>query len=519
MSNPVRPAAVFVLACLAVAASAAAHEGWVGAADLDGRAIYVRLLLGEAPKLHAPQLGLSLADASVEAEGAALRVSAEGPGEPARIVARRDGEELRGEVWLGERRGPFRARRYAIVEPGTFRPYAGSYELAADRVVVFTDLGPNLGIVDLATGEEGTMWPIPGRPEAFFRGLPLDPPASTAGPALEVEFLPAAGGVRWMESGKPTLVGRPVRLFDDTDVTFTNGAVRLAGTLKRPRSPGPHPAIAIVHGAGSHTRHSHAAIQALYAAHGVAVLAYDKRGSGESQGDGETATFEELSGDAAAAIELLVRDPGIDARRVGLWGHSQGGWLAPLAATRSSAVRFLILVSGTTWRAGPQTSYWTERSLRAAGRPEAEVAAAVAYMRRVVAVADAGGKGWDELAPAVEEARRAPWGESTVLPASREDLLAWQGYAFDPIPVLRRVRVPTLAVWGLGDVNVPPEASARELRAIFQETGVPLRVESFPGADHELKLTTTGNPDDWPTSAGYPAGYFRLLVEWVRGLH
>src|SRR5262249_47623882 len=124
-----------------------------------------------------------------------------------------------------------------------------------------------------------------------------------------------------------------------------------SGTLSLPTGAGPHPAVAWVQGSGPTTRDYLPDLQALLLRHGVAVLAYDKRGIGQSSGayPGASPTaraIDVLARDAAAAVRFLAAEPEIDRARVGLAGHSQAGWIVPLAASRERLAHFLVTFSG-----------------------------------------------------------------------------------------------------------------------------------------------------------------------------
>src|SRR5262245_47108029 len=136
--------------------------------------------------------------------------------------------------------------------------------------------------------------------------------------------------------------------YGKEEIRFRNGAVSLAGTLVAPLAGGPHPAVVLVQGSGPQGRADwhYRSLGDFFARHGIAALVYDKRGVGGSTGDHEAATFEDLAGDAASAVRFLAARKEIDRRRIGMLGSSQGGWLAPLAASRAGGVAFLILDKG-----------------------------------------------------------------------------------------------------------------------------------------------------------------------------
>ena len=134
-------------------------------------------------------------------------------------------------------------------------------------------------------------------------------------------------------------------LIHEEVVMFHNGEVTLGGTLLLPETPRPCPGVALVHGSGDDTRDDYRVFARYFAERGIATLIYDKRGVGASTGSWRAGTFTELAGDALAAVRLLAQRGDIDSRRIGLWGCSEGGWVAPLAASQSPDVRFLVAIS------------------------------------------------------------------------------------------------------------------------------------------------------------------------------
>src|SRR6267154_2951537 len=132
------------------------------------------------------------------------------------------------------------------------------------------------------------------------------------------------------------LVERPTekRGTSEKAVHFASGDITLAGTLVLPERSQPHPAVVLFHGSGPQKRDLFTA--RWFAAEGIAALAYDKRGVGESGGDFRKVPFMELCDDGLGAIKYLKSRKEIDAKRIGVWGLSQGGWLGPLAASRSA---------------------------------------------------------------------------------------------------------------------------------------------------------------------------------------
>jgi len=140
-------------------------------------------------------------------------------------------------------------------------------------------------------------------------------------------------------------LGHPVRRrieFAGSDGT------RLAGTLTPPPGTAQFPAVVAVHAAGGGTRDAplHRHLASFLPSLGVATFSYDRRGEGASDGR-PGAPLAVLAGDARAALSALARQPGVRPSRIGLWGHSQGGWIAPMAAAGNDMAAFLIVVAGS----------------------------------------------------------------------------------------------------------------------------------------------------------------------------
>jgi dienelactone hydrolase len=303
----------------------------------------------------------------------------------------------------------------------------------------------------------------------------------------------------------------------EEEVRFRNGAIELSGTLHLPRRvTGAVPAAVIVHGSGRATRKEPAFYARLYARHGIAALAYDKRGSGRSAGELYAAHYEDLARDAAAAIAFLRNRPEIDPRRIGILGFSEGEWVGLLAAGMTPDLSFLAIVSPSGRSPAAQVAYELEAGLRAEGFDDDAVARAAAlngrlfdYQRR--------GEGAEALRRDLADARAEPWSGPAELPGelySFEDYAWWRSVMdFDPIPHWRRVACPVLLVSGGRDLKSPVRDSQERIRRALLEGGNGrFTGRVFEDAGHGLV--------EWWLPAGmppprFPAGYPRLLVEWV----
>jgi uncharacterized protein len=149
---------------------------------------------------------------------------------------------------------------------------------------------------------------------------------------------------------------KPPYPYEVEDVVFENHAaeVKLAGTLTRPRSAQPVPAVVLITGSEPQDRDETVAGHKPFlvlADHltrqGIAVLRYDDRGTAKSTGNFLSATTADFADDALAGVAYLKRRKEINAKKIGLAGHSEGGVAAPIAAVKSPDVAFIVLLAGT----------------------------------------------------------------------------------------------------------------------------------------------------------------------------
>ena len=286
------------------------------------------------------------------------------------------------------------------------------------------------------------------------------------------------------------------------ELSVRNGEVVLAGTLWLPTQDAS--AIVLMHpGSGPSDRDNDVffpPIREHLLGEGIGVCSFDKRGVGGSTGNWREAGIEEQASDALAAVGSLLADLGAP---VGLFGHSQGGWVVVEAAGRSADVAFVVTSSGPGVTPGEQERFAARTRLERNGADEAEIAngvasfdAMLAMLREGVALAGVRGR-LDALGLAIprdfELADEADW----------ELMRALVDY--DPRHALKRTEVPVLALFGAHDPIVPVEPSV----AVFEEAVRPdlLTVVVLPDADHRMQV------EDPPRLA---EGYLGSLSTFVR---
>jgi uncharacterized protein len=271
-------------------------------------------------------------------------------------------------------------------------------------------------------------------------------------------------------------------------------------------SPAGSTVLVGLHGAGEGTRESPSLrhLHELLPPHGIGVVTFDRRGEGESTGDATRGRFDLQADDALTVLGA------IEAERAGLFGYSQGGWIAPIAAARSNDVAFLVLVASIGVTPSEQMMVACERQLRLAGYGDDVVAHALDLRRRF--------EHWiHEVAPEPDErlstdlwaAVDEPWAGQLWLPPTlldEEGRGLWiEEMDYDPRPTFEQVRVPTLSFYGELDSWAPVEASVEAWRAA---RGDAVDLVVIEGAEHDLTLA----------DGSFAPEYDERLVEWLRAL-
>ncbi|HEV2872664.1 MAG TPA: alpha/beta hydrolase [Actinomycetota bacterium] len=301
------------------------------------------------------------------------------------------------------------------------------------------------------------------------------------------------------------------------DVKFENQGTQLLGSFRRPepgrKGGGPYPAVAFVDGSGPAERDGWDDEAEVLAGAGFASLAWDKPGVGGSGGDWRDQSLQDRAAEALAAVACLAAQEDVDPARIVLLGGSQGGWVAPLAASMSPTVAGVISLSGPGVSPYQQEAYRVEAMLRHAGVAEEQIAEAMAFFHHRATRLRRG----DDLEEVLAEQlahRDAPW-----YPALGDDgvveHLAFMAriYDYDPAPALERVTCPLLAIWGQRDVYVPVAASAERFAAALGRAGNgSFRLEVVPDADHGLRLPATGDDERGPRIPDL----MDMIVTWLR---
>lgn len=316
--------------------------------------------------------------------------------------------------------------------------------------------------------------------------------------------------------------------FEVTETRFEGAGETLAGRLVMPEGEGPFPLAVLVHGSEDFSARDFYSFQRIFPAAGIATFVYDKRGTGGSTGE-YTQDFDLLAADAAAALAEARRLAGDRVSVSGYQGGSQGGWVAPLAATLSDP-DYVIASFGMA--EGPlaedreevlfslvEAGFGDDAEAMAGGRALAEAAGVV--------MASDFAEGVDELAALKRQYRDTDWYDAVVGEFTHEFLVRpiWQtrmgmpffdrgtSWNYEPRPVLASLDMPALWVLAEEDAEAPSHTS-RPILAELQTEGVPIDVAVFPETDHGIIQFHLG-PNGERVETRYADGYFRLLIDWI----
>jgi len=208
---------------------------------------------------------------------------------------------------------------------------------------------------------------------------------------------------------------------------------------------------------------------------GFAVLNYDKRGVGDSEGvyqeAASTSNLQKIAEDAIAGVEYLASRPEIDTKRIGLIGGSQAGWVIPLAASQSEAVTHFVILSGpveSTLQEDVFSTYTNDGDTATSNYDDAKITQQIRDLK--------------------------PGG-------------------FDPIPVIAELQQPGIWLWGSVDKSVPVTLSMENLQALIESGKNNFSYEVFPNSDHNLNESPHGLFDEIPYSPRVL--FYSTLAKWL----
>jgi uncharacterized protein len=320
--------------------------------------------------------------------------------------------------------------------------------------------------------------------------------------------------------------------YREEEISFSNAAanVTLAGTLTLPKGPGPFAAAILIAGSGPHDRDesldNHKPFLVLsdfLTRRGIAVLRYDKRGIGKSTGSADKATTLDLTSDAESAIAYLKSRKDIDPGKIGLIGHSEGAIIAPSIAARSQDIPWIILLAAPATNGEDTLLNQSELISRAAGLSDVDVLTSLNFDKQAYSLVR------EEKDPIILmaklQAQVKQSGLDAQLPvAALEPQLRlmtspWFRYFldYDPMPNLRNVKCPVLALYGEKDLQVPPKINLRLLKKALADAGnTQADTRELPELNHLFQHAFSGSPAEYPAiEETFSPVALKIIADWL----
>ncbi|MCZ6493681.1 MAG: alpha/beta fold hydrolase [Planctomycetota bacterium] len=311
---------------------------------------------------------------------------------------------------------------------------------------------------------------------------------------------------------------------------------RLAGTLTVPAGQGPHPAAVLISGSGPQDRdetllgHKPFLVIADYLTrHGIAVLRYDDRGTGQSTGEFSTATTQDFATDALAAVNYITTQDGVDPKRFGLIGHSEGAMVGPMVAGLTADVAFVVLLAGPGVPGDELLRVQLKLVMQAGGAPEQAIQTALAQQAQFFELVRQGASAEDlrEAMRPVLEAQMKAMGVSDdeelperLIEVQLDQLTSpWMRFflTYDPRPALAKIKCPVLACNGTLDLQVWHEQNLDVIEQTITEAGGDVTAKRYEGLNHLFQPATTGSIAEYATiEITFDETVLRDIVQWIK---
>ena len=328
--------------------------------------------------------------------------------------------------------------------------------------------------------------------------------------------------------------------YHEEEIVFENSGaeIKLAGTFTYPKSRGPFPTAILVSGSGPQDRNEtimgHRPFLVLadhLTRHGIAVLRYDDRGVGDSEGRFSKALVRDFTSDALAAVDYLKSRVEVNPSQIGIIGHSEGGLVAPQAATRSSDVSFIVLLAGVGVPLEELLQRQAADIIRVLGVDEETAKKQSLIQGKIFAevrdfqdlkttkkkVIEIMKTSLADLTP--EQLEAAGYSESQLEVQAGMVTSPWfrDLLEIDPQPTLEKVRCPVLAVNGKKDIQVAWQENLEGIENSVKRGGnSDVTIQSYPNLNHLFQTCRTGAMTEYSSiEETFNPEVLETLSEWI----
>jgi fermentation-respiration switch protein FrsA (DUF1100 family) len=325
------------------------------------------------------------------------------------------------------------------------------------------------------------------------------------------------------------------------DITFENkkAGIRLAGTLTLPQKEGVFPVVILISGSGPQNRdeellgHKPFLVLADYLTkNGIAVLRYDDRGIALSKGDFKTATTADFATDVEASIDYLKTRKEINRKKIGLIGHSEGGIIAPMVASKSPDVAFIVLLAGTGIQ-GDQLLLLQQKLIgKVSGVSEEDLLKSELTNRKVFDIVNQSNSLEQlktDLTNYLKQTLKDDPNAEKPEGMSDDDFIKlqvnqianpWMQYfiKYDPAPALEKVKCPVLALNGEKDLQVPPKENLEAIKKALATGGnKKVTTKELPNLNHLFQECKTGSPNEYATiEETFSPTALTEILKWIQ---
>ncbi|WP_439489661.1 alpha/beta hydrolase family protein [Algoriphagus sp.] len=339
---------------------------------------------------------------------------------------------------------------------------------------------------------------------------------------------------------RPQEPSKPYPYYTE-EITFKNNHshVTLAGTLTLPSAAGNYPAVILISGSGAQNRDEEISghkpfliISDHLTKLGIAVLRYDDRGVGKSTGNFKTATTADFASDVASAIEFLKTRKEIDKDKIGLIGHSEGGLVAPMVASDSKDVSFIVLLAGPGIEIMKVLLMQQELIARANGLSEPEIKEYILPVHeeayRMISMSTDGRTLKTDLARLIGQSYDNSPADLMPSEMSREEIVSTQSdkwssewfrnfLKYDPASILEKVTCPVLALNGEKDLVVTPKENLSGIINALKKGGNSrVTVKELPNLNHLFQNCETGSPAEYATiEETFSPDALKEISDWI----
>lgn len=326
--------------------------------------------------------------------------------------------------------------------------------------------------------------------------------------------------------------------YKQEEITFNQGNIQLSGTLTIPAGKGPFKAVVLVSGSGPQDRdeallgHRPFLVLSDYLTRqGIIVLRYDDRGTAKSTGDFEIATTADFTDDALAAVAYLRSRKDLKISDIGIAGHSEGGMVAPMAASRSKHVDYIVMMAGPGISCDSLLMLQGDLITQASGLPDTAIYYSNLMRRDMIAIT--------KTEPDIDARREALLGYYAnfmlTTPLEVQSILGvthangqatadafcsnWMHYflRYDPAPVLKKLKIPVLAVNGSTDLQVPAKENLEGIERNLKLGGNKhYTIHQFENLNHLFQTSASGNPAEYATNPEtFNEAAMAVIASWI----